>query len=925
MNKINKYILIIVIIFLSVQITNAQYEDIEVQKAKIVYEIYKFLIWEDDFDVESINIAVLNCSPEMFEALDKNKPKKIISGVKITLEKIENPRDINLAHRHHVIYVGNENKNIGQAYIKQVNDKAQLFSIALFTDSWSSETSKKKVMFNIITKNNQALFEYNLRNVEKANLTLNPDFFKLGGFDLNSEDEKNKIEIEIIEKRKELEKQNKEVEKQKKEVEEQKEKIRVQDEELLEKGEEIKLQTKKLQTSEEAVSKQQNEIQKQKITLREQESRVVIKEKEIARKQKDIEVFKNKISEQQKEYQDQQKLLEEQKKHVAEEKAKVALINKDVENKKAELRKLNFTIQMQRWALGIFIILLFVIVVLLFFIYKNFRQKKKQNILLEEKNVEIEAQSEELSNANLELEKLSIVASETVNAVAILDNSGNFDWVNAGYTKLYGYTLQLLKNELGKNIKKTSTNPYIKELIKKSVVGKESVKFETFVQSRDGQKLWVQTTLTPIINNVGKVTKLVSIDSDITEIKEAEEQIKKQNKKIMAQSSELEFKNSELAKLSLVAEETDNAVIIADKTGEIEWVNPGFEKLHETTINNYKEQNGSNIVNYNLSPEILDLITSGLREQKSVTYSTKTKTGKGNELWLQTSLTPMYDSKGNLTKLFAIDADITKIKIAEQKIAKQNKNIRSSIIYASRIQTAVLPPLEYIKTVLPEHFIMFRPRDIVSGDYYWVTNIEQKILFTAADSTGHGVPGAFMSMLGVAFLNEITAKSSYEELRPDIILNKLRNKVKLYLRQTGKEGESKDGYDICFCMLDKEKNELHYAGAHNPLLLVRNGKMTIYQSDDMPIGIYYHEKASFTNHIIKPQKDDIIYLFSDGYPDQFGGKRRRKFMIKRFREMLTEISPKSLKEQKEILDTRFDKWKGKYQQLDDIVVMGVRL
>jgi len=919
MNKKIIYILFLLISFVGIQKANAQYEGVERQKAKIIYDIYKFLIWENDDDVFDINIALLNCSPEMFKEMKKNKPSSFVSGIKIYLVNIENPSDID--QRFKVVIVGSENPNLNDNYIKQVKNRARQNAIALFSDEWSDGNS---VMFNMKTTNGKVSFEYNLNNVEEANITLSDDFYNLGGFDLNSKEQVKKIEKEIIEKRIELEKQKDEIIKQKEKIAEQNHNLKTQKQQIEKQNNSLAASEKEIEQKRKEIEQKKEEIHKQKRTLKQQEARFIIKEREIARKQKDIEIYKNKIAEQEKEYKEQQLLLEEQKKRVAEEKATIALINEDVENKKAELRRLNFTVQMQRWALGIFVILLFVIVILLFFIYRNFRQKKKQNILLEEKNAEIEAQSEELSNANLELEKLSIVASETVNAVAILDNKGNFDWINAGYTKLYGYTLQLLKNELGQNIKDASTNPYINELIEKSVNQKKSVKFETYVQTRNEENLWVQTTLTPIINNVGEVTKLVSIDSDITEIKEAEEQIKEQNKKIMAQSSELEFKNSELAKLSLVAEETDNAVIIANNSGEIEWVNPGFEKLHETTIDQYKQKNGSNIVNNNLSPDILDLIASGLRDQKSVTYSTKTKTGKNNELWLQTSLTPMYDNQGNLTKLFAIDADITKIKIAEQKIAKQNKDIRSSIIYASRIQTAVLPPQEYLKTVLPEHFIMFRPRDIVSGDYYWVTNIEQKVLFTAADSTGHGVPGAFMSMLGVAFLNEITAKSSYDELRPDLILNKLRNKVKLYLRQTGKEGESKDGYDICFCVLDKEKNELHYAGAHNPLLLVRNGEMIQYQADEMPIGIYYQEKSTFTNHIIKPQKDDVIYLFSDGYPDQFGGSRRRKFMIKRFRTMLTEISNENLKTQKEILEQRFDEWKGNFQQLDDVVVMGVR-
>ncbi len=211
MNKIVKYTLVMIILLPVIKTSNAQYEDIEKQKAKIVWEIYKYLIWEDDYYIQSINVAVLNSTPEMFEALEKNKPKYWYSGVKISLEKIENPRDINLHHRHHVIYVGNENENIGQAYIKQINDKAQLFSIALFTNNWDNENSKKKVMFNLKTKNDVVSFEYNLRNTEKANLNLLPDFFKLGGENINSVENIKKLERELAEKRRENEELNKEL------------------------------------------------------------------------------------------------------------------------------------------------------------------------------------------------------------------------------------------------------------------------------------------------------------------------------------------------------------------------------------------------------------------------------------------------------------------------------------------------------------------------------------------------------------------------------------------------------------------------------------------------------------------------------------------------------------------------------------------
>ncbi len=928
MKQIFKYTLIIIIVFIALKKANAQYKDIDKQKATVVFNISKYLIWEDDANLDILNIAAFNCSKEMIKALDKNKPKQFATGIEMNIKKVDNVNQINEYFK--IVYVGTEGGMDDETKNRIVN-KSKDLSIALFTDSWNEGDS---VMFNLQTQNNNVLFEYDLNKLGAANITVNEEFYVLGGSDIYSKERVSRIKKEIEAAQEELKEQEILFENKKEElakikddlleqtriVEEQKIIVEQQEQKVKKQNQQIEKQKNNLNATKSQLDAKVTEIEKSIVILEEQKAKVSLKEKEINR-------IKTKIENYELELNKQTKLLEEQRKLVEVEKERIKSLNKDIDAKQAKLTQLGITIEVQRYALAVFIVLLFVIIILLFFIYRNFREKKKQNVLLEEKNAEIEAQSEELAKANLELEKLSIVASETVNAVAILDNLGEFDWVNEGYTKLYGYNLHLLKTELGENIQTTSTNPEIHKIVTQCVEEKKSVKFETQVQAKSGNKLWVQTTLTPIIDYKDDVIKLVSIDSDITEIKEAEEQIKIQNQKIINQSQELEEKNVELAKLSLVAERTDNAVIIADSTGEIEWVNPGFEKLHEATIEEHKELHGSNIVNFDLSSEILDQIAKNLKEQKSVTYSTKTKTGKGKELWLQTTLTPMYDQEGSLTKLFAIDADITQIKIAEQKIAKQNHNITNSIIYASRIQTAILPPREYIKTVLPQHFIIFRPRDIVSGDYYWVTNIKDKVLFTAADSTGHGVPGAFMSMLGIAFLNDITGKSKYEDLKPSIILNKLRAKVKLYLRQTGKDGESKDGYDISFCVYDKSKNELQFAGAHNPLLLVRDNKMIQYLADEMPVGIYYKEKESFTNHIIKPQKDDMIYMFSDGYPDQFGGtrKRKRKFMIKRFRNLLVEINNENIYKQKEILETKFDQWKGKYEQLDDVIVMGMRL
>jgi len=249
--------------------------------------------------------------------------------------------------------------------------------------------------------------------------------------------------------------------------------------------------------------------------------------------------------------------------------------------------------------------------------------------------------------------------------------------------------------------------------------------------------------------------------------------------------------------------------------------------------------------------------------------------------------------------------------------------ITDSIHYASRIQSAILPPPEYIANYLSEHFILWKPRDIVSGDFYWMTEHNNKVIITAADCTGHGVPGAFMSMLGVSFLNEIVNKN--EVTQANEILNQLRENVIRSLHQTGKENEAKDGMDISMCVFDFQSMTLQFAGAYNPLIMIRDGEATQIKADKMPIGIYFKGQKSFTNNEIKIQKDDCFYISSDGYVDQFGGDDGRKFMSKKFKELLVEIHHNPMSVQREILNHEIETWRGKLEQIDDILVIGVRI
>ena len=262
--------------------------------------------------------------------------------------------------------------------------------------------------------------------------------------------------------------------------------------------------------------------------------------------------------------------------------------------------------------------------------------------------------------------------------------------------------------------------------------------------------------------------------------------------------------------------------------------------------------------------------------------------------------------------------------IVEQKdeIEKQNEEITASLKYAERIQKAVVPTNERAQQLLPEHFVLWRPRDIVSGDFWWMTEKNGLVAIVAADCTGHGVPGAFVSMLGVSFLNEIVGKM--EHLQADIILNQLRTHVKTTMKQTGKSGESKDGMDIGLIILDLANNRIQYAGAYNPLFLIRDGELLETKATRNPIGIYIKE-VDFTNHIIDVQKGDTLYIFSDGFVDQFGGEKGGKFKTKNFKELLLKIQHLPMLEQELLLDRTVDDWRGELEQVDDIIIVGIRI
>ena len=417
-----------------------------------------------------------------------------------------------------------------------------------------------------------------------------------------------------------------------------------------------------------------------------------------------------------------------------------------------------------------------------------------------------------------------------------------------------------------------------------------------------------------------------------------------QKKKI---NIKLEAINDELEKLSVVARETDNVVIIADSTGNIEWINESYTKLYGYTIEEFKEKFGNSILTGSSNPEINNIIQKCMNEKVSVKYLLNNSTKTGEKKWVQTTMTPVLNSEGAIEKFILIDTDITKLQEAQFEIENQskllevkNEQIMDSIDYAKRIQSAVFPSNQLLQELLPNHFIFFKPKDIVSGDFYWARSpsptlpegkgvsvsppsgeLEGAVLFAVADCTGHGVPGAFMSIISINILNNIANSG---ETNPAKILTQLGERLIKNLNLSNTTESIKDGLDIAICCYNKKTNILEYAGAHNSLYLVRDNELIEYKADKIHIGKMDVIHQEFTNHQILINEDDLVYLFTDGFVDQKGGEKGKKFYYPPFRDLLLSNYHKPMLEQEQLLENTIATWMKNTSQIDDMCVMGIK-
>jgi PAS domain S-box-containing protein len=577
------------------------------------------------------------------------------------------------------------------------------------------------------------------------------------------------------------------------------------------------------------------------------------------------------------------------------------------------------------------------------------------------------AQLQETSEAiRAELEARIKVLNEAA-LVSETDRFGTIIFANDLFCQVAGYERQEL---IGKphNIVRHPDMPseVFKEMWQTIKAGKV---FKGIVKNRkkNGDAYWVQATIVPVLGIDGKPIKYIGVRFDITEqiqqqeeinqlltaaeednqaLQQHQEELQQNLEEINAIQEQLEerYRESEAMRNELNARVNvlnESALVSeTDKYGTITFVNDLF-----CIVSGYTREEllgkPHNIVRHPDTPrhffeELWQTIKSGNIFQGTI----KNRRKDGTAYWVQVTIAPVLDENGKPIKYIGVRFDITEqvqqqesikamLKEAQQmneelrqnrEELKQKKQITDSINYAKRIQEALLPHEDVMYNRFPHSFVLYKPKDIVSGDFYWFHSEKKYTAIAAIDCTGHGVPGAFMSVMANSLLNEIVVEKKI--ISPDLILNQLQEKVIRTLRQTETDGQSHDGMDIAICVIDNKNLVLAFAGANRPLYWVRNGVLEEVKGNKMPIGGARFLGKTFEKHVISLEPQDRIYLASDGYQDQFGGEENRKFSSKRLKELIVQQQHIPMNQQGNVFGNTINEWLGQNKQIDDILLIG---
>lgn len=534
-----------------------------------------------------------------------------------------------------------------------------------------------------------------------------------------------------------------------------------------------------------------------------------------------------------------------------------------------------------------------------------------------------------------ELELLSIIASETDSAITILDKNFNFLWVNKSFEKRYGLNYAQLIEKRGTNLLQASRNIQINQILNYLKENKTPQTYENVEFDALNNKVYTQTNITPILDENNEIKYFATIDTDISKIKNLLHEMSYMQEELFVQKEDLEMQKQLLEenekKLNNILNLMPDPAFIINGEGVIIFWNKAIEEL---TGYNAENMVGKGDYEYSIPfyglrrPVLIDLAqldedflktnySNIVKQENIVVAETYAPNLKGEEHYLVGRATALYDKQSTYIGAIEVIHDITNRVKTFDLIRKQKQDIEDSIISAQRIQKAIFPE----KILFPDNFIILKPRNIVSGDFYWFAQKNDKIYIAAADCTGHGVSGAFLSILGISYLNSILLEKDIQNT--DLILETLSNLIITNLHQFS--SRSKDSIDIALLCFNKKLYTIDYSGARSPMYHISKNQLIEYKPTKRSVGYNFNPiHESFKTESVQIYKGDFVYIFTDGFIDQLN-KNNEKFYSQNFKNLLLQASQyESLEKQKYMLLNAFDNFKLTTDQTDDVLIVGLK-
>ncbi len=539
---------------------------------------------------------------------------------------------------------------------------------------------------------------------------------------------------------------------------------------------------------------------------------------------------------------------------------------------------------------------------------KNAIQMEEAQEELSHTNSKLEHQIEEVNNAQKRIQALLENASEVI---TIYDKDGTIRYVSPSVEHILGYKQDELVGISDVKFVNEQQRPLVEQMFEDLLTDEsEQVTIEFSYFRKTGDKIWLEATGQNMLSDPA-IQGIVVNSRDITERRRAEKEEQKRGQ------------------MQALSENSPDLITRISHNGTIFYINPAIQKLTGYQPQLFLNKNIQELAEYEeegVKEKWLEIVKQVIDTGRKVTIEMEFPSEMGLRIMTVNAM-PEYnpDQPDNIESVLVVSHDITEQKAIENEVIRKNKKINDSINYAERIQTAILPDSDTVHSVFEESFIYYKPRDVVSGDFPWFMQKGDDVYIAAVDCTGHGVPGALISIVGFFLLNNIVENGQHTH--PGEILDALDHAVTTTFKQNSEHSKIKDGMDIGICKVNAKTRKVEYAGAHRPLYTLHvNGEVSEIKGNKFPIGggNAYSNKTNFENHYLELDEGESIYFCSDGFPDQFGGPKNRKFGPKRMKQLLVDSKDKTMDEIHQEFDKQFMDWKQDTKQTDDVLLIGLR-